>query len=92
MQYTDRTPRRLPTHYQLSDQGLLNVAFESRSVTDYETVTGQISDGGHQPHSELSHGSARVRYLLGADDLSVELITIPDRNLEKTHGFEPTSG
>ncbi|MFE1453280.1 VOC family protein [Streptomyces olivaceoviridis] len=91
VQYTERIPRPLPANYQLSDQGFVNVAFGSRSVADYETVTEQISNGGYRLLPEMSHGTARARYLLGADDLSVELITIPDRDLEKIHGFEPTS-
>ncbi|GAA3853711.1 hypothetical protein GCM10023084_04940 [Streptomyces lacrimifluminis] len=69
----------------------VNIAFGSRSVADYEAVTEQVRRGGYRLHSEVTVAPARARYLLGPDDLSVELLTIPDGDLEKAHGYEPTS-
>jgi catechol 2,3-dioxygenase-like lactoylglutathione lyase family enzyme len=91
VQYLTRVPRPLPENYQLSDQGLLNVAFGSREPEDYDTVMDQVRLGGFRMQGELAVGSARGRFLVGADDLSVETITIPEAEIERALGFTPSA-
>ena len=91
VQYTERVPRPLPDGYRICDQGLLNVAFGSRSPEDYEATVARVRAGGYRLHGELAVGPARARYIVGTDDLSVELLTIPDRKIEEEFGFLPTA-
>ncbi|HEX6451815.1 MAG TPA: hypothetical protein VF060_20420, partial [Trebonia sp.] len=89
VQYTGRVARPRPADYQICDQGLLNIAFGSRAVADYETVVAQVKAGGYQVHGELAIGPAASRYLLDDQGFSVELLAIPDPGIERDFGFKP---
>ena len=84
VQYTERVSRPLPAGYRICDQGLLNVAFGSRSAEACETTVARVRADGYRLHDELPIGSARVRYVVGTDDLSVELLTIPTNKSNKS--------
>jgi catechol 2,3-dioxygenase-like lactoylglutathione lyase family enzyme len=89
VQYTTRAPRPQPADHRLCDQGILNIAFGSRTVADYTAVVAQVSAGGYQVHDELAIGPAAARYLLDDQGFSVELLTIPDPAVERDFGFAP---
>jgi catechol 2,3-dioxygenase-like lactoylglutathione lyase family enzyme len=89
VRYPGRAPRPLPADYRISDQGILNMGFGSRNLADYEDVVGQVRAGGYQSHRELAIGPAASRYLVDDQGFSVELLTIPDRSIERDFGFEP---
>ena len=89
VQYAGRVPHPLPAGYRICDQGLLNIALGSRSVEDFRALTGRVRLGGFRLHSELEVGAARGFYAVGADDLSVELLVIPDSELERQLGYVP---
>jgi catechol 2,3-dioxygenase-like lactoylglutathione lyase family enzyme len=89
VQYTTRAPRPQPADHRLCDQGILNIAFGSRTVADYKAVVAQVSAGGYQVHDELTISPAAARYLLDDQNFSVELLTIPDPAVERDFGFAP---
>lgn len=88
VQYPAQDPRSAPPR-RICDQGILNIAFGSRVVEDYETVVNQVRSAGFRLYQEMILGTAKAYYVLGPDDLSVELLTIPDVVLERKHGFVP---
>jgi catechol 2,3-dioxygenase-like lactoylglutathione lyase family enzyme len=81
------TPRR-PADYRISDQGLLNIALGSRSVADYEATVARLGPSVRS-HRESHIGPAVVRYLSSDQDLSVEILAIPDPAIERAAGFLP---
>ncbi|MEE4024021.1 VOC family protein [Gordonia sp. PKS22-38] len=85
--YPDRVARPLPDGYRISDRGILNVAFGSREVNDYDAVIARLDGNGYPINGELAIGPARSSYANGADGLSVELLTIPDPEIEQQFGF-----
>lgn len=89
VQYTTRAALPEPANHRLCDQGILNIAFGSRTVADYKAVVAQVSAGGYQVHDELAIGPAAARYLLDDQGFSVELLTIPDPAMERDFGFAP---
>jgi catechol 2,3-dioxygenase-like lactoylglutathione lyase family enzyme len=89
VKHTRRAARPGPADHRLCDQGILNIAFGSRTVADYKAVVAQVSAGGYQVHDELAIGPAAARYLLDDQGFSVELLTIPDPAMERDFGFAP---
>jgi len=89
VQYTTRAALPEPANHRLCDQGILNIAFGSRTVADYKAVVAQVSAGGYQVHDELAIGPAAACYLLDDQGFSVELLTIPDPAIERDFGFAP---
>jgi catechol 2,3-dioxygenase-like lactoylglutathione lyase family enzyme len=89
--YVTPRSRPRPEGYRISDQGLVNVALGSRVVEDYRTLVSGISEGadGIVMHHEMETGSAVVRYLTGPGDISVEVLAIPDPEIERAAGFRP---
>jgi hypothetical protein len=87
VRYQSRAPRPRPAGYRICDQGLLNVAFGSRKVTDYAAAVGRASRAGYRLQGEMGIGTAAARYMVNDQDLSVELLTIPDPAIEKQFGF-----
>jgi catechol 2,3-dioxygenase-like lactoylglutathione lyase family enzyme len=83
--------RPRPEGYRISDQGLLNVALGSRAVRDYRTLVSGIPEGTDEivVHHEMEMGSAVVRYLTGPGGISVEVLAIPDPEIERAAGFRP---
>lgn len=88
--YADRVPAPLPDGYRICDQGILNVAFGSRDPDAYAATIERISSGGYRVNGELAIGPAKSSYVVGADGLSVELLTIPDPQIEREFGFLPS--
>ncbi len=86
--YPMQDPRSASTR-RICDQGILNIAFGSRVVAHYETVVNQVRSAGFRLYQEMILGPAKAHYLLGPDDLSVELLAIPDAVTEREHGFVP---
>ncbi|MGW2383845.1 VOC family protein [Streptomyces sp. NPDC001658] len=89
VQYETRVPRPLPEGYRVSDQGILNVAFGSRSPGIYDAVLDRFRASGFQLHAELKVASARGHFAVGAEGLSVEFLTVPDLETEQLLGFGP---
>ena len=87
VQYLDDIPRPLPDDYRVCDQGLVNLAFGSRSLKAYRAVCKRLQDAGFRLHAELPIVSAFARYAVGVDDLSVELLAIPDQEMDRDFGF-----
>jgi catechol 2,3-dioxygenase-like lactoylglutathione lyase family enzyme len=85
--YRDARPR--PDGYLISDQGLLNIALGSRSVADHRNLVARARKHDVLMHQEMSIGSAVVRYLSGPETLSVEVLAIPDPEIEDASGFAP---
>lgn len=79
----------LPERRRICDQGFLNIAFGSRVVDDYRAVVNRLRHSEFGLHAEMLSGSARAHYVVGPDDLSVELLTIPDSATEREFGFVP---
>jgi catechol 2,3-dioxygenase-like lactoylglutathione lyase family enzyme len=81
------TPRQ-PGDYRISDQGILNIALGSRAVVDYAAAVEALGDRVRS-HPETHVGSAVVRYLTSDQNLSVEVLAIPDPAIERAAGFVP---
>ena len=86
-QYEGARPRR--TDYQLSDQGLLNIALGFRRKKDLDRVFRRVVDAGYKPNSKPVHfGFCSVVYLNDDQGFSVELLhamPVGDRFI----GFKP---
>jgi hypothetical protein len=77
--------------YLISDQGLLNVALGSRHVADYHELVARVTSGDETLlHDQMLMGAAVVRYLSSASGVSVEVLAIPDPEIERAAGFVPT--
>ncbi len=87
VRYRSSTPRPRPAGYRICDQGLLNIAVGSRSTTDYAATVDDVRRAGYHLHGEMAIGSAAARYMVTDQDLSVELLVIPDPVIEKEFGF-----
>lgn len=88
--YTDGRSRPRPDDYRLSDQGLMNVALGSRSVDDYRHVVAGLGPAVRS-YQETHLGPAVVRYVADRHDLSVEVLAIPDPEIERAAGFAPSA-
>lgn len=89
VQYTDPAGKPWPEGYQISDQGLLNVALGFRDKAEFDRVYGRIIDAGYTSNSEpIDFGSAAVVYMSDDQGFSVELLYC-DPAMDAGLGFEP---
>jgi catechol 2,3-dioxygenase-like lactoylglutathione lyase family enzyme len=90
VEYLDPIGRPLPEGYQISDQGLLNVAFKFDSRQELRTALDRCQESGIRANSPLVTLPVlgAVVYVNDPDGFSIELMTVKPR-ASAHFGFEP---
>ena len=91
-QYLDPLGRPWPRGYQISDQGILNIAFGARNKADHALIYERAIAAGATPNFRPVHvPGAGVVYVNDADGFSVELLWAKPGKSDRKWGFEPMS-
>jgi catechol 2,3-dioxygenase-like lactoylglutathione lyase family enzyme len=90
VQYLDPVGKPWPTGYRISDQGILNIAFGTRSKHDHEEVYRRACEAGARPNGRpLYLPGAGVVYVNDPQAFSVEVLFIGTPEGDRFWGFEP---
>lgn len=92
-EYRGLTPAPWPEGYQISDHGLLNVAFGSRSADEIRAIYQRMVAANFKPNSELvsSAGQVVLTYLNDSQGFNVELLMVRPW-LDGVMGFRKANG
>ena len=88
-QYGAAGGRPRPADYQITDQGILNIAVASRTPEGYLDLRDRVSAAGYRVHAEISREHLRIQYALDPQGFSVEMGYF-DAVRDPIAGFCPT--
>ncbi|MHC4708911.1 MAG: VOC family protein [Planctomycetota bacterium] len=75
VQYTDPRGRPWPRGYRISDQGILNIAFGFRELSQFREIYQRVVEQGYKPNREaVEFGDGGVVYVNDDQGFSVELL------------------
>jgi len=90
VQYLDPVGKPWPAGYRISDQGILNIAYGTRTQDQHKAVCARVQTMGARPNCKpLYFDGGGVVYFNDPLGFSIELVCVPNAAKDLKYGFEP---